>query len=182
MAAVAPALTGCTFMRTSPRQSSVCAVQFEAARDRHVRAAVGRSAAQRPPRGGDLWSGSMRFERDQEAAPAVNPGSTALGDETALSVSCHSVYVFSLSFGVQVGVSLSGVSPDSGGTSHEGDSDSARVDRPVRTACELAYRYTPAHRTRIRRALLRRTRVLTQNDLTCPTIESPRERVLGTCG
>jgi hypothetical protein len=46
-------------MRTSPRQSSVCAVQFEAARDRHVRAAVGRSAAQRPPRGGDLWSESM---------------------------------------------------------------------------------------------------------------------------
>ena len=110
----------------------------------------------------------VRLGRDHEAAPAVNPGSTALGDETALSVSCHSVYVFSLSFGVSAlwRVSLTVCDP-----APEGDSDSARVDRPVRTACELAYRYTPAHRTRIRRALLRRTRVLTENDLTCRTIE-----------
>ena len=105
----------------------------------------------------------VRLGRDHEAAPAVNPGSTALGDETALSVSCHSVYVFSLSFGVSALWRLS----DAPVRTPEGDSDSARVDRPVRTACELAYRYTPAHRTRIRRALLRRTRVLTENDLTC---------------
>ena len=51
----------------------------------------------------------VRLGRDHEAAPAVNPGSTALGDETALSVSCHSVYVFSLSFGVSSTSGVSGV-------------------------------------------------------------------------
>ena len=79
VAAVAPALTGCTFMRTSPRQSSVCAVQFEAARDRQVRAAVGPLHRGRPAAetcGQEACDSSVI----RKLRLRCNPGSTALGD------------------------------------------------------------------------------------------------------
>ena len=79
VAAVAPALTECTFMRTSPRQSSVCAVQFEAARDRQVRAAVGPLHRGRPAAetcGQEACDSSVI----RKLRLRCNPGSTALGD------------------------------------------------------------------------------------------------------